>query len=91
MLRAGRRREERILGSTVYGHKWPFFHHKIGQKCGVCRTCTKCKEKSAAPLREMGWLGTLNEDVRDVAAAVLCSEGPGRSGKMLNRLRIQVI
>lgn len=28
-------------------------------------------------LRELGCLGTLIKDVRDVAAAVLCSEGPG--------------
>jgi hypothetical protein len=29
-------------------------------------------------LRDSGCLGTLIKDVRDVAAAVMCSEGPGR-------------
>jgi hypothetical protein len=39
----------------------------------------KNQEKSGMDLREMSSLGTLVKDVRDVAAAVLCSEGPGRS------------
>jgi len=43
-------------------------------------------------LREMGCPDTLVKDVRDVAAAVCNSEGPGRSGeKKLNRPGIQAI
>jgi hypothetical protein len=30
-------------------------------------------------LRDSSSLGTLIKDVRDVAAAVMCSEGPGQS------------
>jgi hypothetical protein len=38
-------------------------------------------------LRDFGCPDTLIKDVRDVAAAVMCSEGPGRSrNKGLNRL-----
>jgi hypothetical protein len=36
------------------------------------------KEKTyISHLRDLGCLGTLLKDVRDVATAVLCSEGPG--------------
>jgi hypothetical protein len=35
------------------------------------------KKKGVSPLRDLGCLDTLIKDVRDVAAAVLCSEGPG--------------
>jgi hypothetical protein len=45
----------------------------------------------ASRLQEWGCPDTLVKDVRDVAAAVMCSEGPGQSGKMLNRLGFQVI
>jgi hypothetical protein len=49
------------------------------------------RKRSRSGLRESGWLGTLIKDVRDVAAAVMCSEGPGQSRKRLNRLGFQVI
>jgi len=50
------------------------------------------KEKGVSPLRESRCLDTLIKDVRDVAAAVCNSEGPGRSGeKKLNRPGIQAI
>jgi hypothetical protein len=40
--------------------------------------CTKFSQNNGRPaLRESAWLGTLVKDVRDVAAAVLCSEGLG--------------
>ena len=39
-------------------------------------------------LRDLGCPDTLIKDVRDVAAAVMCSEGPGQSRKKLNRLEI---
>jgi hypothetical protein len=39
------------------------------------------RKRFRSGLREIGWLGTLVKDVRDVAAAVMCSEGPGQSGK----------
>src|SRR5690349_7058841 len=42
-------------------------------------------------LRDLGCPDTLIKDVRDVAAAVMCSEGPGRSGERLNRPGIQAI
>jgi hypothetical protein len=50
-------------------------------------------EKSFCPsLRDLGCPDTLIKDVRDVAAAVMCSEGPGRSGeKKLNRPGFQAI
>jgi hypothetical protein len=35
------------------------------------------QEKGVSHLRDLGCLGTLIKDVRDVAAAVLCSEGLG--------------
>jgi len=39
-------------------------------------------------LRDLGCPDTLIKDVRDVAAAVLCSEGPGRvEEEGLNRLK----
>jgi hypothetical protein len=50
------------------------------------------ENNSRARLRDLGCPDTLIKDVRDVAAAVCNSEGPGRSGeKKLNRLGIQAI
>jgi hypothetical protein len=39
----------------------------------------KQEKNRDSSLRKMGWLGTLIKDVRDVAVAVLYSEGPGQS------------
>jgi hypothetical protein len=58
---------------------------KIGQNCGVggmAKISAGLSKNNACPhLHESVWLGTLLKDVRDVAAAVLYSEGPGRSGR----------
>jgi hypothetical protein len=66
---------------------------KIGQKCYRSWTWTKKPENNArSGLREWGCPDTLIKDVRDVAAAVCNSEGPGRSGeKKLNRPGFQAI
>jgi hypothetical protein len=48
----------------------------------------KNKKKFEVRLRDFGCPDTLIKDVRDVAAAVMCSEGPGQVEKQgLNRLK----
>jgi hypothetical protein len=50
---------------------------KIGSKCDAAAYAPFFQKKSRSALRDLSCLGTLIKDVRDVAAAVLCSEGPG--------------
>jgi hypothetical protein len=56
--------------------KGPLFYLKVLVRRDMNQ---KQRKKCGSDLRDSSNLGTLIKDVRDVAAAVLCSEGPGRS------------
>jgi hypothetical protein len=65
-----------------HGPEGPFFHQKHRPKLRYRRGMYDFAEKSFCQrLREWGCPDTLIKDVRDVAAAVMCSEGPGQSKK----------
>jgi hypothetical protein len=92
-LRAGlRRKEGGFLGDLFTALKGRSSTKNRPKMLPRLDTDQKQENNRCSRLRNLGCPDTLIKDVRDVAAAVLCSEGPGRSGeKKLNRPGFQAI
>jgi hypothetical protein len=68
---------------------WPNQKPKKSAKNAVSPGHVQFRQKKFCQrLRELGCPDTLIKDVRDVAAAVLCSEGPGEEKRVLSSRRV---
>ena len=70
---------EGILRRLFHGPGVPFFHQNRPEMRYPRGMYDFAGKSFCSRLRDLGCPDTLVKDVRDVAAAVMCSEGPGQS------------